>query len=83
MFQFLLLMSAFLTAMLFFDYIKTRNMVRKSTIEKELNDAKEELAHLKERIQHLEAIVTADTEDVWGERNNSANNYDTVHRKKA
>ncbi len=58
-------------------------MVRKSTIEKELSNAKEELAHLKERIQHLEAIVTADTDDVWGERNNSASNYDTDRRNKA
>jgi hypothetical protein len=83
MFQFLLFMSAFLTAMLFFDYIKTRNMVRKSTIEKSLSDAQNEIAALKERIQHLEAIVTADSDDIWGERNNSTSQFDREPRNKA
>ncbi|TNE72321.1 hypothetical protein EP331_07465 [bacterium] len=76
MIQFFLFMSAFLAAMLVFDYMRTRNKVHGSTIEQELEEARNEIMHLKERVQHLETIVTADEDDVWGMRNKSGSSYD-------
>lgn len=58
MIQFLMVLAAFLIGMLFFDYIKTRNLVRGRLLEEDLFRANEKISGLERRIEHLETIVS-------------------------
>lgn len=76
-------MLGFVVFLVLFDYFKTREMVRGKNAMPQLAEMQKEIDHLKERLEHLEAIASEEDFDAWQEsRNKTEHSNDSASRRK-
>jgi hypothetical protein len=66
---YILFILAIFAGLLLFDYFKTRDLARGRDILKETQILRDDLEHMKHRVEHLEAIIADQDSDFSAEPN--------------